>query len=102
MPRKTKIAKSPSKPDACERFAHYHDVLFRGKTYTVAKCYTERGNRDDDTIWMNLGDVQNLVDKKGRINAILGRYNPRGGKHATPGGDPRRRRRYGFLARGYF
>lgn len=46
-------------------------MAFQGKTYDVAKCYGERGTRDDDTIWMNLGDVQTLVGEEGRINALL-------------------------------
>ena len=46
------------------------EVQFQGKTFTVAKTHDPRGSADDITIWMNLGEVQALLDKPGEINAI--------------------------------
>lgn len=46
------------------------EVQFKGKTFKVAKAHPERGTKDDITIWMNLSECQELLDKKGRINAI--------------------------------
>jgi ABC-type antimicrobial peptide transport system permease subunit len=43
---------------------------FMGKTFMVSKVHGERGSKDDITIWMNLGECQELLDKKGEINAI--------------------------------
>jgi len=42
-----------------------------GKEFTVHKCYEERGSKDDFTAWIHLGQAQELLDKKGLINAIL-------------------------------
>ncbi len=46
-------------------------VAFRGKTFAVSKCYPRRGNRDDITLWMNLGEAQAMFYKRDSINAIL-------------------------------
>ena len=46
-------------------------VQLMGKTFTVNKCYEERGNKDDITAWINLKEAQELLGKEGRINAIL-------------------------------
>jgi putative ABC transport system permease protein len=46
-------------------------VKLMGKTFTVNKCYEERGNQDDITAWINLKEAQELLGKEGRINAIL-------------------------------
>jgi len=46
-------------------------VKLMGKTFTVNKCYEERGNKDDITAWINLKEAQELLGKEGRINAIL-------------------------------
>lgn len=46
-------------------------VQLMGKTFVVNKCYEERGNKDDITAWINLKEAQELLGKKGLINAIL-------------------------------
>ena len=46
-------------------------VTFQGKEFTVDKCHAERGNKDDITIWMNLDEVQSMLGKEGKINAIM-------------------------------
>jgi len=45
-------------------------VPLLGRNFQVAECYPERGSTDDITVWMNLNDCQELLNKKGRINAI--------------------------------
>jgi hypothetical protein len=42
-----------------------------GREFTVSKCYPERGNKDDITIWISLREAQEMLGKKGLINAIL-------------------------------
>lgn len=42
-----------------------------GREFTVAKVNPERGNKDDITIWINLAEAQEMLDKKGLINGIL-------------------------------
>lgn len=42
-----------------------------GHDFTVAKCHKERGTKDDITIWLNLKQAQELLDKEGQINGIL-------------------------------
>jgi hypothetical protein len=42
-----------------------------GRDFTVSKLHAERGTKDDITIWINLGEAQELLSKKGQINAIL-------------------------------
>lgn len=46
------------------------EVVFKGKKFKVGKAHPERGTKDDITIWMNLTQCQELLDKKGQINAI--------------------------------
>jgi hypothetical protein len=46
-------------------------ILFMGRELTVSKLHEERGSRDDETIWVNLADAQQLLNKPGLINAIL-------------------------------
>lgn len=38
--------------------------------FTVHKCHPEHGNKDDVTVWLDLLDAQELLDKKGLINEI--------------------------------
>lgn len=45
-------------------------VAFMGRDFIVDKCHDERGSKDDITIWMNLGECQELLEKEGQINAI--------------------------------
>lgn len=46
-------------------------VPLMGRTFTVSRLQSERGSRDDITVWINLGEAQELLDQKGRINGIL-------------------------------
>jgi putative ABC transport system permease protein len=46
-------------------------VRLLDKEFTVARCHPERGTKDDITVWMSLGEAQELLDKPGQINAIL-------------------------------
>ena len=45
-------------------------TVFMGREFIIEKCHSERGTKDDVTIWMHLGECQDLLDEKGRINAI--------------------------------
>ena len=47
------------------------DVALMGKSFKVNACYKERGNKDDITAWIYLAEAQELLDKHGKINAIL-------------------------------
>ena len=42
-----------------------------GNEFTVDKVHSQRGSADDITIWLNLGEAQELLDKPDEINAIL-------------------------------
>ncbi len=42
-----------------------------GHEFTVAKINPERGNKDDITLWINLSEAQELLNKRGLINGIL-------------------------------
>jgi hypothetical protein len=42
-----------------------------GREFIIARINPERGNKDDITVWINLTEAQELLDKKGQINAIL-------------------------------
>jgi putative ABC transport system permease protein len=46
-------------------------VQLLGRAFTLTRTNPERGNKDDITIWINLIDAQELLDKKGMISAIL-------------------------------
>ncbi|MFH1719195.1 MAG: FtsX-like permease family protein [Planctomycetota bacterium] len=46
-------------------------VELMGRQFTVHACHKERGNKDDITAWIYLAEAQELLDKKGQINAIL-------------------------------
>ncbi len=46
-------------------------VTLLGEGFTVSKCHGERGNKDDITVWIDLAQAQRLLDKEGKINAIL-------------------------------
>ena len=45
-------------------------TVFMGREFIIEKCHSERGTKDDVTIWMHLAECQDLLDEKGRINAI--------------------------------
>jgi ABC-type lipoprotein release transport system permease subunit len=46
-------------------------VELMGRQFSVHACHKERGNKDDITAWIYLAEAQELLDKKGLINAIL-------------------------------
>jgi len=47
-----------------------NSTTFMGREFTIEKCHSERGTKDDVTIWMHLEECQELLGEKGRINAI--------------------------------
>lgn len=42
-----------------------------GRTFTVSQCNEERGSSDDISIWIDLTQAQEILNKPGKINAIL-------------------------------
>ena len=46
-------------------------IRFMGSEFLVHKCHKELGTEDDMTVWVNLREAQELLDKKGSINEIL-------------------------------
>lgn len=46
-------------------------VKFQGREFDVTKAKAELGNRDDSTVWINLGEAQELFDSNNLVNAIL-------------------------------
>jgi ABC-type lipoprotein release transport system permease subunit len=42
-----------------------------GREFTISKLMPEKGNADDITLWINLREAQELLQKEGKINAIL-------------------------------
>ncbi|HOW65899.1 MAG TPA: FtsX-like permease family protein [Candidatus Paceibacterota bacterium] len=44
---------------------------FMGREFAVAKVNSERGNKDDITVWISLSEAQELLGKPGLINGIL-------------------------------
>lgn len=47
------------------------EITLFGRRFTVSTTHEQRGTKDDITIWLNLEAAQDLLDKKGLINAIL-------------------------------
>lgn len=45
-------------------------VKIKGRTFTIEKCNESRGNKDDITVWINLNEAQEILNKPGKINAI--------------------------------
>lgn len=45
-------------------------VKLKGQTFTVGKCNEARGNKDDITLWIDLDEAQQILNKEGLINAI--------------------------------
>ncbi len=45
-------------------------VKIKGRKFTIRKCNESRGNKDDITIWINLKEAQEILNKPGKINAI--------------------------------
>jgi len=47
------------------------EIKLMGKTFTIGKCNESRGNKDDITVWIDLQESQKILNKEGKINAIL-------------------------------
>ena len=60
------------------------EVDLMGHQFTVHACHNERGNKDDITAWIYLAEAQELLDKKGLINAILALECMCAGQNALP------------------
>jgi len=41
------------------------------REFSISQCNPERGNKDDITLWIDLKTAQEMLDKEGKINAIL-------------------------------
>jgi ABC-type lipoprotein release transport system permease subunit len=46
-------------------------VALLGREFTVHRCHEERGNADDITAWIDLGQAQELFAMPGQVHAIL-------------------------------
>ncbi|HCO93247.1 MAG TPA: hypothetical protein DIU00_04725 [Phycisphaerales bacterium] len=46
-------------------------ILFMGNEFVVHKCNGESGSEEDMTVWINLQEAQELLNKKGLINEII-------------------------------
>jgi putative ABC transport system permease protein len=46
-------------------------IRFMGNEFVVHKCNGESGSEEDMTVWINLQQAQELLNKKGLINEIL-------------------------------
>lgn len=46
-------------------------VVLKGREFTVSKVHNERGTVDDVTVWINLGEAQEMLGMQNLINAIL-------------------------------
>ena len=46
-------------------------ITLMGRTFTVSEVQSEQGNADDITLWLYLDDAQDILEKRGRINAIM-------------------------------
>ena len=47
------------------------EIRFMGKEFVVDTCRKEMGTEEDMTVWVNLPEAQELLDKEGWINEIL-------------------------------
>ena len=47
------------------------EIELKGRTFTIGKCNEVRGNKDDITIWIDLHEAQEILQKEGKINGIL-------------------------------
>ena len=45
-------------------------ITLNGKSLKVTKCNEPRGDKDDITVWIDLAEAQDMLNKKGKINAI--------------------------------
>jgi len=48
-----------------------HKATVLGREFTVTKCNPERSTKDDISVWINLAEAQELLDKKGLVNGIM-------------------------------
>lgn len=46
-------------------------VVLKGREFTISKLHDERGSVDDVTVWINLGEAQEILGMQNLINAIL-------------------------------
>ncbi len=46
-------------------------ITLLGRRFDVSQCNPERGNKDDITMWIDLAQAQEMLNRPGRINAIL-------------------------------
>jgi hypothetical protein len=46
-------------------------ITLLGREFKVHRLHPPRGNKDDITVWINLAEAQELLERKGQINAIL-------------------------------
>jgi hypothetical protein len=46
-------------------------VSLMGREFTVSGLHPQRGTKDDITLWIDLGEAQELLGMQGRINGIL-------------------------------
>jgi len=46
-------------------------VKFMGKEFNISRLAQEKGGKDDITLWINLAQAQQMLDKKDKINAIV-------------------------------
>ncbi|MFQ5806747.1 MAG: ABC transporter permease [Phycisphaerae bacterium] len=46
-------------------------ITLLGRKFKVSRCHPERGSKDDITMWIELAQAQELLNRRGRINAIL-------------------------------
>jgi putative ABC transport system permease protein len=46
-------------------------VALMGREFTVYQCHAARGTKDDITAWIHLAEAQSLLEKPGKINAIM-------------------------------
>ncbi|MHC5068729.1 MAG: ABC transporter permease, partial [Planctomycetota bacterium] len=46
------------------------NTVFMGRSFEIAKIYDQRGNTDDITLWIDLGDAQQMLGLEGQINMI--------------------------------
>ena len=46
-------------------------ITLFGRELRLAKVHEERGSKDDNTAWIELGQAQEILEKPGQVNAIL-------------------------------
>ena len=46
-------------------------ITLLGKEFVVKECNPERGSKDDITVWVDLKQAQELLGRRGRLNAIV-------------------------------